>query len=143
MAALEGRSSVAVGSRATIAGGPTVSEIPLSPAVDQKAIDTDFARMRSGFALVGAVLLLVAPLVFSATNRPSYLTAAVYALVLGLAGISLVILVGYVGQVSLAQFAFMGIGALVVARTAPYTGFWLALPIGGLAAVPLGLVAAL
>jgi branched-chain amino acid transport system permease protein len=79
----------------------------------------------------------------SSLNRPSYLTASVYALILGLAAISLVVLVGYVGQVSLAQFAFMGIGALVVARAAPLVGYWAALPLGGLAAVPVGLVAAL
>ena len=60
-----------------------------------------------------------------------------------MAAISLVVLVGYVGQVSLAQFAFMGIGALMVSRAAPLVGYWLALPLAGLAAVPVGLVAAL
>src|SRR4029077_10607140 len=68
--------------------------------------------------------------------------AAVYGLILGLAAISLVVLLGYVGQVSLAQFAFMGIGALTVSRTAPHIGYWASLPLAGLVAVPVGLVAA-
>jgi branched-chain amino acid transport system permease protein len=108
-----------------------------------EAAEGAFRSYRTRVMVSGTAALLVVPIVMSALNRPSYLTASVYALVLGLAAISLVVLVGYVGQVSLAQFAFMGIGALVVARAAPVVGFWAALPLGGLAAVPVGLVAAL
>ncbi len=112
-------------------------------ALDQKAIDREVARMRAIFMLFGIASLLVLPLVLNAINKPSYLTATINALIFALAAISLVVLVGYVGQVSLAQFAFMGIGALVVSRAAPLVGYWAALPIAGLAAVPIGLMAAL
>jgi branched-chain amino acid transport system permease protein len=111
--------------------------------IDQQAIDRDVARMRSALVLVGIGCLVLLPLVLNAINKPSYLTASINAVIFAMAGISLVVLVGYVGQVSLAQFAFMGIGALVVSRVAPVVGFWPALPIAGLAAVPIGLMAAL
>jgi len=99
--------------------------------------------LRRGTGALGVVSLVALPGVLALLNRPSYLTASVHALIVGIVAISLVMLLGYVGQVSLAQFAFMGIGALVVARVAPYTGYWAALPLAGLAAVPAGLVAAL
>lgn len=92
--------------------------------------------------LAGTSGLVLLPLVLRAADRPAYLTAAVLSLVIALAALSLVVLVGWVGQLSLAQFAFMGIGALVVARLSPYLGFWAALPLAGLIAVPAGLVAA-
>lgn len=109
---------------------------------DDAAAERTFVGARTAIAAVGVVAMLALPLVLSMLDRPSYLTAAVYALILGLAGISLVVLLGYVGQVSLAQFAFMGIGAMVVARLAPHIGYWPSLPLAGLLAVPVGLVAA-
>lgn len=111
-------------------------------ATDHRAVERRIAGMRRACALGGVVVLILLPLVLDAIDRPSYLTAAVYGLILGLAAISLVVLLGYVGQVSLAQFAFMGIGALAVSRTAPHIGYWASLPIAGLVAVPAGLVAA-
>jgi branched-chain amino acid transport system permease protein len=108
-----------------------------------RVVEREYTQARNRVALLGVAALLALPFVLSLLNRPSYLTASVYALVLGLAAISLVVLVGYVGQVSLAQFTLMGIGAVVVARTTPHIGFWASLPLGGLAAVPVGLVAAL
>ncbi len=122
----------AVGGSAAVARGDGV------PSVERSV-----RRMRTRLTVAGIAAVLVMPVVLGALDRPSYLTAAVYALVLSVAAISLVVLVGYVGQLSLAQFAFMGVGALVVARAAPHTGYWAALPLAGLVAVPVGLVAAL
>ena len=49
------------------------------------------------------------------------------------------VILGYAGQISLAQAAFMGIGAYTVALLGPKFSFWLALPLGGLVAFVLGL----
>ncbi|MGH2761678.1 MAG: ABC transporter permease subunit [Thermoleophilaceae bacterium] len=59
--------------------------------------------------------------------------------------LSIVVLTGYAGQLSLAQYAIAGFGAWVAGRLAAAEGvaFWLALPIGALAAVPLGVLFAL
>ena len=100
-------------------------------------------RLRVLAGIVGAAALVALPSVLRYYDKPSYMTAAVLALIVALAGLSMVLLMGYVGQISLAQFAFLGIGALVTSRLAPYTGFWLALLLGGVLAVPAGLVAAL
>jgi branched-chain amino acid transport system permease protein len=123
--------------------GVAVGSAALSPAADLRAIDREVARGRAVFMGIGILALLGVPLFLTIIDKVSYLTASVNGLILGLAAISLVVLVGYVGQVSLAQFAFMGIGALVVSRVAPLTGYWAALPIAGLAAIPVGLIAAL
>lgn len=75
------------------------------------------------------------------TNRASF--AAIYAMVL----LSLVVLTGWAGQVSLGQFGFVAIAALTGAALTSRAGwsFWLALPIGAtiaaLAAILVGLPA--
>jgi len=113
------------------------------PLTIDDAVERSARRSRASITAVGMAAIIAFPGITALLNRPSYTTAAVYGLILGLAAISLVVLLGYVGQVSLAQFAFMGVGALAVARLQPYTGYWAALPLAGLAAVPVGLVAAL
>jgi branched-chain amino acid transport system permease protein len=50
------------------------------------------------------------------------------------------LILGYAGQISLAQAAFMGIGAYSVALLSPEYSFWIALPIGGIIAFILGLI---
>jgi ABC-type branched-subunit amino acid transport system ATPase component/branched-subunit amino acid ABC-type transport system permease component len=59
--------------------------------------------------------------------------------------LSIVVLTGYAGQLSLAQFAIAGFGAYVAGRLVSSQGtpFWLALVIGVAAAVPLGVLFAL
>ena len=49
------------------------------------------------------------------------------------------VILGYAGQISLAQAAFMGIGSYTVALLSPTLSFWLALPLGGIVAFVLGL----
>jgi len=105
------------------------------------ATEPQLAHLRRAATAFGVAAVVALPLVLRAADKPAYMTTAVLALVVALAALSLVVLLGYVGQLSLAQFAFMGIGALVVSRLAPHTGFWPALPLGGLAAIPAGLVA--
>jgi branched-chain amino acid transport system permease protein len=59
--------------------------------------------------------------------------------------LSLVVLVGLVGQFSLAQAAFMGVGALSAGHlvSGAHVPFLLAVPLGGLFAVPVGMLAAI
>ena len=56
--------------------------------------------------------------------------------------LSIVVLTGYTGQLSLAQFAFAGFGAWVAGRLLATTGlpFWLGCLIGVAATVPLGVL---
>jgi sulfate-transporting ATPase len=59
--------------------------------------------------------------------------------------LSFVVIVGYVGQISLVQMGFAGLGALVVAKLAAAAGFPFPLPViaGAALAVPLGLLVGL
>jgi branched-chain amino acid transport system permease protein len=56
--------------------------------------------------------------------------------------LSFVIVVGYVGQISLVQLGFAGVGALAAAKVAALSGFPFPVPllVGAAAAVPLGLL---
>ena len=69
-------------------------------------------------------------------NRASL--AAITAIVL----LSLVVLTGWAGQVSLAQFALVAVGALVGGAITSRAGlsFWLALPVGAIAAMAVALL---
>jgi sulfate-transporting ATPase len=59
--------------------------------------------------------------------------------------LSFVVIVGYVGQISLVQMGFAGLGALVVAKVATVAGWPFPLPViaGAALAVPLGLLVGL
>jgi len=83
------------------------------------------------------VLLLVAT---SAGWRAAVIQSVVTACVL----LSLVVLTGFVGQVSLAQAAFAGIGGFLMAKLLDAVGvpFPIALLFAGLVAVPIGLLVA-
>ncbi len=71
-------------------------------------------------AAVFFVLAVVAALVFSNTEvkGTTLLTLGGMVMTLGMVGLSLVLLTGYSGQVSLCQFSFMGIGAFVMGKIA-------------------------
>jgi ABC-type branched-subunit amino acid transport system permease subunit len=84
---------------------------------------------------------LVIPPMLSASNL--YLLSA--GIAYSVAVLSLVVLVGLVGQFSLAQAAFMGVGALSAGHlvSGAHVPFLLAVPLGGLLTVPVGMLAAL
>jgi ABC-type branched-subunit amino acid transport system ATPase component/branched-subunit amino acid ABC-type transport system permease component len=88
--------------------------------------------------LVVTVLGLLAAFVFSPALDTALTTSMVYAIVL----LSIVVITGYAGQLSLAQFAFGGMAALISARLMAGAGFSFvpALVIGVLATVPIGLL---
>jgi sulfate-transporting ATPase len=83
------------------------------------------------------VLMLVTP--------PIWIDAFTVTLCAALILLSIVVLTGYTGQLSLAQFALAGFGAWVAGRLIATQGvpFWLGLLIGLAATVPLGMAFAL
>lgn len=87
---------------------------------------------------VTAILMLTA---FSTTWLDAFTVSLSIAVVL----LSIVVLTGYAGQISLAQYALAGVGAYVAGRLISADGwpFWLAALAGIAAAVPIGLIFAL
>jgi len=93
--------------------------------------------------LIGLFLIVAVPIPDHLS--PSYFDLVSRGIAYSVAVLSLVVLVGLVGQFSLAQAGFMGVGALVAAHlvTSAHVPFLLAVPLGGLATVPVGMVAAI
>ncbi|HEX8753302.1 MAG TPA: ATP-binding cassette domain-containing protein [Solirubrobacterales bacterium] len=88
-----------------------------------------------GFGVaVGALLL--------ATTPPIWIDAFTVTICIGVILLSIVVLTGYTGQLSLAQFAFAGFGAYVAGRLLATTGipFLLGIAIGIAATIPLGIL---
>jgi branched-chain amino acid transport system permease protein len=92
-------------------------------------------------ATTGAVLVAVALLIPTFVNE-SLLGNITAGAVVGTVALTLVVLTGWSGQISLAQFSFVGIGAFAVGNLAgPHGGgFFTAALLGALIAVPVGLV---
>ena len=91
---------------------------------------------------VGAFAIAVASLyVFRSGWVDAVTTSAIFALI----ALSLVVVTGYAGQISLAQFALAGMGALFSSRMAAMFGlpFPLALVAGVVCTVPVGILVAL
>ncbi|WP_018636311.1 branched-chain amino acid ABC transporter permease/ATP-binding protein [Parafrankia elaeagni] len=92
-------------------------------------------------AAVGVVVALVLILTLPVNGVNAVITTIVVAMI----ALSIVVVTGYAGQVSLAQYAFAGLGAWISARLADTAGlpFLAALVVGVAAAVPIGLLFAL
>ena len=94
-------------------------------------------------AIVGLIVLILWPFLVPFSVLGSSLLALEFAIV----AISLVVLTGWVGQISLAQASFVGVGALITALVARETGLGfpanmiIGTAIAALAAVTLGVVA--
>lgn len=87
--------------------------------------------------VVLATVVVVAPF--------DLMTALVASLLVAIVGLSVVVLTGYAGQLSLAQMAIAGVAALIAGRINQETGlpFVVVAPIGVLAAVAVGVLFAL
>lgn len=97
-------------------------------------------RMKPPVWLIGWLCLLgilVLPAFSFKSPYMLYLASLTCIYIMAATGLNLIL--GYAGQISLAQAAFMGIGAYTVAFLAPKYTFWLALPLGGMIAFGLGL----
>jgi branched-chain amino acid transport system permease protein len=73
---------------------------------------------------VGAVLLVALMVVLAAMVGTTALATLSQGLALGIVGLSLVLLVGFAGQVSLCQLTFMGIGAFTMGKTLGGDSWW-------------------
>lgn len=99
------------------------------------------ARPRLRFAFLalalGAVLVAVLPLLFTTRYSTNLL---ILGAALGIGTLGLVVVLGYAGQISLAQAAFYGIGAYAVALGTTHWGmnWWVALLLGLAAAAVAG-----
>jgi branched-chain amino acid transport system permease protein len=121
-------------------------EAPSAPAPAASGRETPFRPSPLGWAARGLVwlalgwLVLVFPLGRDGFEVQQYAEAVIF----GIIGLSLNILLGYVGQISLGHQAFVGIGAFTAAYvvTEQNQSFWLgvaaAVAIGGLQALVLG-----
>ncbi len=113
-------------------------------AKEVRAIPRELARIpevrfvRIGLTIVGGLLLLLAPLVLPESRVNLIGVIAIF----GIIGVSLVVLTGWAGQVSLGQVAFMGIGGAVSASVSNRLGWDLsiALVLGGIAGAVVALV---
>ena len=95
-------------------------------------------RIRVGVVIAALVLTVVLVETIPISWTDALITTVTSAVVL----LSLVVVTGYSGQLSLAQFAFAGWGAWVAGRLVADHGapFWLACLVGVVAALPLGLL---
>ena len=109
-----------------------------------RAVPLELARLpvvrwTSTALRIGALVAVVAaPFVVGELDRITLSLIAIYAIV----GVSLVLLVGWAGQVSLGQFALVGVGAAVCGGLAADAGadFFVALLLGGLAGAAVSVV---
>lgn len=98
-----------------------------------------------GWIGLGASMLVAVAVPFALSNSQIYLLTTV--VTFAIAGLSVMILTGYSGQISLGQLAFFGLGAAVSYQLTVqlYVPFWIALLLAGLvgavAAVVIGLPA--
>ncbi|HKE72339.1 MAG TPA: branched-chain amino acid ABC transporter permease/ATP-binding protein [Acidimicrobiales bacterium] len=98
-------------------------------------------RIRVGPAVLGVVVAYLSLALFTVDWSEAMTTTAVLALV----GLSLVVVTGYCGQLSLAQYAMAGVGCFIAARLADAASVPvpLAALLGVLLTIPVGLVVAL
>ncbi len=98
---------------------------------------------RTLLVTVGLVLAVVVPMAFSQSKQLLLANVAIYAMI----GISIVVLTGWAGQISLGQFAFVGIGAATAGAmmVSLHVDFFVAMlaaaAVGALVAVLIGLPA--
>jgi ABC-type branched-subunit amino acid transport system ATPase component/branched-subunit amino acid ABC-type transport system permease component len=94
---------------------------------------------------LGVIAALVVTIVALADLDATWIDGVTITMLVGFVGLSLVVVTGYAGQISLAQFAMAGMGAWIAGRLVANYGipFELALLIGVAGTVPIGLVIAL
>lgn len=95
------------------------------------------------YRVIGPVLALVVGLVFISTVRSSWLSAGVVTLAGILIALSVVVVTGFLGQISLAQVAFAGIGGLATALLSGSLPFPVVLVLSGLVAMLVGVLVGL
>jgi sulfate-transporting ATPase len=115
--------------------------LPLRSHVNELLPEIGTGLLRPARIVAAAAVMIVLILVTSATWSSAFTTS----MIAGIICLSLVVVTGYAGQLSLAQYAIAGAGGYVASRLAAVYGlpFPLALVIGVVAAVPVGVVVGL
>ena len=115
--------------------------LPLRDFLLQRLPLIGTGRVKASYVAVGAAIASVLILLLA----PRWVDAITTTLAVALILLSIVLLTGYAGQLSLAQFAVAGFGAWIAGRlvAAWHVPFPLALVLGVLTAVPLGVLFAL
>src|SRR5438132_5697085 len=94
-------------------------------------------------ALAGLGLIALLPLLVEASGGSIFwFYAGAYGLVYAMIGLSVVVVTGYSGMISLMPYSFAGIGAIVtgLAMTSWGWPFWLCVPLAALATVPVSII---
>ena len=96
------------------------------------------ARQRRTMVAAGIALALILPALLSPFDQDQAALASITAILV----VSVVVLSGYVGQVSFCQFSFAAIGAFTTGALVDGQGwsFWLAMPVGVIAAALVGVL---
>jgi sulfate-transporting ATPase len=115
--------------------------LPLRDYLLQRQPSIGTGRMRWVGVLVGVAVAIV----LMGFTSNVWITAFTVTIAAALVLLSVVVLTGYAGQLSLAQFAIAGFGAYVAGRIESTQGlpFWAALIVGVVATVPLAMLFAL
>jgi sulfate-transporting ATPase len=115
--------------------------LPLRDYFLQRLPAVGSGRVRP-LAVAGAIAVAVVLIISVPT---AWQDAFVTTFAMGLVLLSVVVITGYAGQLSLAQFALAGFGAWIAGRLVDAAGwpFWLAMLVGIAGAVPLGVLFAL
>ncbi|WP_424534003.1 ABC transporter permease [Sphaerisporangium viridialbum] len=96
------------------------------------------------YRVIGPIIALAIGLVFIYSARPSWLSAGVVSLAGILIALSVVMVTGFVGQISLAQVAFAGIGGMMTAiLSSAGVPFLLVILLSGVIALLVGLLVGL
>ncbi|MBS1842983.1 MAG: ATP-binding cassette domain-containing protein [Actinobacteria bacterium] len=112
--------------------------LPLRDYLLQRLPSIGSGRINWSGVTIGVVITAV----LLATTPPIWIDAITVTICVAMILLSIVVLTGYAGQLSLAQFALAGFGAYVGGRLLATTGmpFWLGILFGIAATIPLGIL---
>ncbi|MGH2939688.1 MAG: ABC transporter permease subunit [Solirubrobacterales bacterium] len=112
--------------------------LPLRDYLLQRLPTIGSGRINPGGLGIGSLVAVI----LLTTTPPIWIDAITVTICIGVILMSIVVLTGYTGQLSLAQFAFAGFGAYVAGRLLATTGMPLIVGvlIGVVATIPLGLL---
>ena len=130
---------------------PTLEIAPEAPEAAPQDLDTPSVApppewrlpiSRNGLFALGGLLLLALIPVFC-PNKPFPYFVGAYALVYAMIGLSVTVVTGYAGMISLMPYSFTGIGCLMTAVAMSSWGwpFWLAVPFAATCTVPISILA--
>lgn len=114
-----------------------VTAPPEEPPVERRSRRIQIKRIHLAGAL-GLGILAALPVPFGDFGLYIGAYAAIYAII----GLSVIIVTGYAGLISLMPYSFAGIGAIVASVAMASWGwpFWLTIPLAALATVPVSII---